>query len=176
MSEINENKLSEKLQALLKDQEKVEYFAKPLKESYDKLYQQQIRSSFLSFLIASMLYLYLWGHLPFSHVSVAIYLAFNIFTIVFAYNAFKVKKTYPYSLYAYSNMRLFFTTSYDSNIKYVYFKDIHELKTQNKEVIIDTGDTVGGGVEVTQEIIGIANPEDFVKEIDQKLQKLRIPS
>lgn len=180
MSEINENNLTEKLQALLKDQEKVEHFAKPLKESYDELYQQQIASSILSFLIASMLYLYLLGYLPFSHISVIMYLAFNMFTIISAYNAFKVKKTYPHSLYAYSNMRLLFTTSYDSKIKYVYFKGIHELKTQDQKIVIDTGDTYNDASENSQKrlqyIIGVQNPEDFVKEIDQKLQKFRMPS
>jgi hypothetical protein len=180
MSEINENRLLEKLHALLKNQEKLEHFAKPLKESYDELHKQQVGWSVIGFFVASMLYLHLLGHLPFSHISVIVYLAFNMFTIIFAYNAVKVKKTYPHSLYAYSNMRLFFTTSHDPKIKYVYFKDIHELKTQDQKIVIDTGDTYNDASENSQKrlqyIIGVQNPEDFVKKIDQKLQKFRMPS
>ena len=180
-----ENKLPEKLQALLKDQEEVEHLAQPTKESYDSLFKKTMASLLIRCILINGFVSYsiqAWftglQNNPFGVL--VYYLIFNLFNIELLLKAMNIKKSYPNSFYAYSNMRLFFTDIHSTKVDYVYYKDIQDLKVERQEVVIDTGDTYNSASEQKQKrlkhIIGVQNPENFVKEIDQKLLKYRMPS
>ncbi|OJJ14425.1 hypothetical protein BKI52_42335 [marine bacterium AO1-C] len=183
MSEIHESKLPENLTALLKDQEKVEHLAQPTQESYENLFQKTIVSLLISLIAVNGFISYsinAWfigfKDLPFA--TFVYYLIFNLFNISLASKAMGIKKSYPNSFYAYSNMRLFFMHPQNTKIEFIFFKDIHDLKIQGQDIVIDRNDTYnsasGNQHKRLQYIHGVQNPENFVKEIDQKLLRYRL--
>ena len=100
------------------------------------------------------------------------FLMYNILPIVVYVLALWYQQLHAKSFYAFSNMRLLF--GQESNIDYVYYKDIRDLKVEKDILSIDTGDYHNNAIRL-RVIRGVKDIDNFVKVINQKLLKDRMP-
>ena len=163
------------LTAMLQKKEEIEFIEKPLKSAY--------RRSILGYLgLAFALILVLDGYLWDAgmlikdtwYMTLAVIFFWNIPTLFLLGGAFRVYKRREKAFYAYTNMRVIYTTlNSTERIDFVYFKDIHHIDVKDKLVRIDVNDMIEHNKKM-RHIHGVRDPQKFSQIINTKLEPFRL--
>lgn len=165
--------IPERLSVLLQEQEKVEFIEQPLLSSYQKASRSNITIMLIFLGIVATVFGSIGGN-----VFYALLLFGPMFSLFFVWNIYQLRKNYPKSFYAYTNMRLIYSHSTSSEVKFFYYKDIHDIKAEGDTIIIDNNDytrSEHSTSKKTHNIIGVKDTESFVKVINEKLLPFRVP-
>lgn len=198
---MNNIQIPEKVAKILLAQETVEFMAKPEKRAYRKQTNLYLRNAFILLFFCAFPFLSLisisllfteWflsiSNLENTHIIYNIFGSWMYLVVILSpillffflallSGAYRSRKSYKNSFYAYTNMRVIFNEA--SKVKFFYFKDIHEVKIKKRhKVMIDineyTGDYSDGIHKRLYSIMGVQDAENFVKNIDQKLLPFRL--
>jgi len=171
----------------LGENEKIEWIEKPNKKVYMATSRVWLFLAILSFLLIDgyiyrLHYLVMDGYNLWVQqfnaetkvgTAILLFLFINIPTVMALGAYFRAIARFPNSFHAYSNSRIIFSTlAKHKKIDFVYYSNVHDLEINKKNIKIDTNDYSRYSKRYTI-IVGVENPEELVKALNIKLEKIR---